>query len=81
MEVAIDQCVGQLALPKPELEPVLLDVTALAEVAHHSRKALQVSAIASKGHRKHIRPESRPVLLHSPAFVSEMTLISGPRAR
>ena len=29
MEVAIDQCVGQLALPEPELEPVRLERAAV----------------------------------------------------
>ena len=42
----------------------------LAEVAHDSRKALQVAAFISQGHGNDIGPEPRPVFSYVPALVS-----------
>src|ERR1700681_3064626 len=50
----------------------------LAEVAYQPRKALQLPVFVLEGLRYDVSPESRPVLLHMPSFVSEMAFGRAP---
>jgi len=64
---------------QPAIAPqLLLRRVTFAEVANHSRKALQFPAFVSERHREHVGPKLRPILPYMPALVPEMPFSSNP---
>ena len=57
---------------------LFVSLVTIAEVAHHSGKALQISVLVFQRHGDDVGPESRPVLFHVPAFVADMAFAGGP---
>src|SRR5580704_3115441 len=57
---------------------LLIPLVTIAEIAHHSRKALQFSGRILERHRNGIRPESRPIFFDLPAFGAHMTFGCDP---
>ena len=72
------RCRGKRPAPRAAAPQLLVPFVTVAEIAHHSGEALQISVLVLQRHGDDVGPESRAVLLHVPAFRADMAFARRP---